>query len=176
MTDDRWAESGATGSNSTLRTLHIDHRPSIIGRLSGIRDDRGLAEANLVDAAPLRLEHLGEQAVALEGLADGGHAPDARQDVAAHGLEPLRFDREAEAIAELVEADLGAEHVRAVALVHDRLALDVILVADLADDLLQQIFDRDEARRAAVLVHDDGHLDLPALELLQQLGNALGLG
>ena len=58
----------------------------------------------------------------------------------------------------------------------DRLGLDVVLVADLADDLLEQILERHQARRAAVLVDDDGHLDLLALELLEQLGHALGLG
>ena len=35
---------------------------------------------------------------------------------------------------------------------------------------------RHEPRGAAVLVDDDRHLDLLALELLQQLGHALGLG
>ena len=29
---------------------------------------------------------------------------------------------------------------------------------DVADDLLEQVLDRDEAGRAAVLIHDDGHL------------------
>ena len=64
----------------------------------------------------------------------------------------------------------------AVALVDDRLGLDVVLVADLADDLLEQVLDRHQARGAAVLVDDDRALNLLALELLQQLGDTLGLG
>ena len=60
--------------------------------------------------------------------------------------------------------------------VDDRLGLDVVFVADLADDLLEQILDRDQARRAAVFVDDDRELGLLALELLQQLRHALGLG
>ena len=63
----------------------------------------------------------------------------------------------------------------AVALVDDRLGLDVVLVANLADDLLEQIFDGHEAGRPAVLVDDDRALRLLALELLQQFGHALGL-
>ena len=64
----------------------------------------------------------------------------------------------------------------AVALVGDRLALDVVLVANLADDLFEQVLDGDQAGGAAVLVDDDGHLRLPPLHLLQQLRHALALG
>ena len=63
----------------------------------------------------------------------------------------------------------------AVALVDDRLGLDVVLVANLADDLLEQVLDRHQAGGAAVLVDDDRALRLLALELLQQLRHALGL-
>ena len=55
-----------------------------------------------------------------------------------------------------------------------RLELGVVLVANLTDDLLEQIFDRDEPRGAAVLVDDERRLDALALELLQQLGHELG--
>ena len=75
-----------------------------------------------------------------------------------------------------VDVDLPAEQEAAVAFVDDRLGLDVVLVADLADDLLEQIFDRHQAGRAAVLVDDDRALLLLPLELLEQLGHALGLG
>ena len=107
---------------------------------------------------------------------DRGHAADAGQHVAADGLEAFGLDRDVQAIADLVDAGLGAEHPRAVALVHDGLGLDVVLVPDLADDLLEQILERHEPGGAAVLVDDDGHLHLPALELLEELGHALGLG
>ena len=129
-----------------------------------------------MDAAALGLEHLDVQAVELERLADRRHAADARQHVAADGLEALGLDRDVEPLAHLVDARLGAEHPRAVALVDDRLGLDVVLVADLADDLLEQVLERHQAGGAAVLVDDDRHLHLPALELLQELGHALGLG
>ena len=105
-----------------------------------------------------------------------GTRPSTRQDVAADGLEAFGFDLEIQPIAELVETDLGAEDVRAVAFLHDRIRLDVVFVADLADDLLEKILDGDEAGGAAVFVDDDRHLDLPALELLQQLRHALGFG
>ena len=68
---------------------------------------------------------------------------------------------------------LNDEH--AVALVDDRLGLDVVLVADLADDLLDQVLERDQPGGAAVLVDHDGHLEPVALELPQQLEDPLGL-
>ena len=62
------------------------------------------------------------------------------------------------------------------AFIDDALDFDVVLVANLADDLFEQIFDRHEARGAAVLVDDDRALQPLALELLQQIRNALGFG
>ena len=105
-----------------------------------------------------------------------GHAPEVGDDEAADGLEAVALDVDAEALGGRVDVDLGAEHEHAVALLDDRLGLDVVLVADLADDLLEHVLDRDQAGGAAVLVDDDRGLDLPALELAQQLRHALGLG
>ena len=53
---------------------------------------------------------------------------------------------------------------------------DVVLVGDLADDLLEQVLHRDEPGGAAVLVDDDRHVELLGLHLAQELGDALRLG
>ena len=111
----------------------------------------------------------------VEPLADRRHAAEVRQQIAADGLEALALDLDVQALRDLVDVHLAAEHEPAVAFVDDRLGLDVVLVADLADDLLEQILDRHEARGAAVFVDDDRALRLLALELLQQLRHALGL-
>ena len=115
------------------------------------------------------------QVVDLERLADVRHPAEVRQQVAADVSKPFALDLDAQPIAHLVDADLAAEDERAVALVGHRLALDVVLVANLADDLLEQILDGHEPGGAAVLVDDDRHLRLPALHLLQQLRDALAL-
>ena len=104
-----------------------------------------------------------------------GTRPIARQDVPANCFEAVGFDLHVEPIANHVDVDLRAEHVRAVAFLDDRLGLDVVLVADLADDLLEQILERHQAGSPAVLVHHDRHLHLLPLELLEELGDALGL-
>ncbi|OQC37728.1 MAG: hypothetical protein BWX64_01949 [Acidobacteria bacterium ADurb.Bin051] len=56
-----------------------------------------------------------------------------------------------------------------------RRGLLVVLVGDLADDLLDQVLDRHQPRGAAVLVDHDRHLLPPGLELAQQLAERLGL-
>ena len=73
----------------------------------------------------------------------------------------------------LVDAHFAVEHEPAIAFFDNRLALDIVFVADLADNLFQQIFDRDEAGGAAVLVHHERTLGLLPLKLLQQLRDAL---
>ena len=75
-----------------------------------------------------------------------------------------------------VDVDLPAEDERAVAFVDDGFALDVVFVANLADDLFEQVFDRHEPRGPAVFVDDDRELRLAPLHLLEQLGDALALG
>ena len=77
---------------------------------------------------------------------DRRHAPEVRQQVPADGLEPFALDVDAEPLGDLVDIHLAVEDEAAVALVHDRLGFHVVLVANLADDLLEQILDRDEAR------------------------------
>ena len=104
-----------------------------------------------------------------------GTRPEVRQQIAADGLEALALDLDVQPLHDLVDVHLAAEDEAAAALVDDRLGLDVVLVADLADDLLQQVLDGDQSGGAAVLVDDDGALRLLALKLLQQLGHPLGL-
>ena len=54
--------------------------------------------------------------------------------------------------------------------------LDVVLVDDLADELLDEVLERDQPGGAAVLVDDDRHVELLGLHLAQQLGHPLRLG
>ena len=80
------------------------------------------------------------------------HAAGPSEDESAHRLESFTLDVDAEALGHVVDVHLAAEDEHPVALVHDWIHLDVVLVADIPDDLHEQILDRDEPRRAAVLV------------------------
>ena len=54
--------------------------------------------------------------------------------------------------------------------------LDVVLVGDLAHELLEEILEGDDAGGAAVLVDGDGEVDPLLAHLPQQIAHALGLG
>jgi hypothetical protein len=59
-------------------------------------------------------------------------------------------------------AMLALPETEACSLARVTVALVLVLV-DLADDLLEEILDRHDARDAAVLVHDDRHPEVPPL-------------
>ena len=54
--------------------------------------------------------------------------------------------------------------------------LDVVLVDDLADQLLEAVLQRHQAGRAAVLVDEQRHVELLGLHLAHEPGDRLGLG
>ena len=54
--------------------------------------------------------------------------------------------------------------------------VDVVLVGDLADDLLEHVLDGDQAGGAAVLVDDDADVLALGLHLPQQGVDGLGVG
>ena len=93
------------------------------------------------DSPALGVEHLDAEAVDVELLADRRHAAEARQKIAADRLEPLAFDVDVEPLRDGVDVDFAAEHEPAMAFVDNGLGLDVVLVADLADNLLEQVFE-----------------------------------
>ena len=70
---------------------------------------------------------------------------------------------------EVVEVHPGLHEVDPGRLHGPERALDlVVLVGDVADDLLEQVLDGDEPIDAAVLVDDERHVDASGLHLLQQ--------
>ena len=137
---------------------------------------RGARDAHLADAPALGVDDLHVQAVDVERLADGRHMAEMAQQKSADGLEPFALDRHVQTIRNFIDVGRAAEDERPVAFVDDRLRLDVVLVANLAEDLLDQILERHEARGAAVLVDDDRALNALVLELAQQLADELRLG
>jgi hypothetical protein len=60
--------------------------------------------------------------------------------------------------------------------VFDRRAFDVVLVGDLADDLLEDVLDGDQACRATVLVDDDHEVGAGRLHLGEQVVDGFRLG
>ena len=50
----------------------------------------------------------------------------------------------------------------------DQRRLGVVFVLNLTDDLLEDVLDRHETRRAAVFIYDDRDVDAPGLQLAQE--------
>src|SRR5581483_5961484 len=97
-----------------------------------------------------------------ERLALGGNRPEEAEHEPAHGVPPIPRQLRGEQLAQLVDRQA---RVHAVAPAAERLhlaLLDVVLVRDLADQLLEQVLERDQARGRAVLVDDDRHVELLA--------------
>ena len=78
-------------------------------------------------------------------------------------------------IREVVKAHLGVDQIGVGGQLGDGCFLFVVLVPDLADQLLQNVLHRDDAAGAAVFVDHDGHVRLGLLELFEQLADGLHL-
>ena len=76
-----------------------------------------------------------------------------------------------EPVEHLADGHLGIDLVAAAAERHERLLDHVVLVPDLADELLDDVLHGHDAERAAVVVGDDGEVCLAAAQLGQHLGD-----
>ena len=105
-----------------------------------------------------------------------GRAPQLPEDEAADGVVVVVGERAAELLVEVVDGERAVDPDRVVADPLDRLIRQVELVFDLADDLLEQVLERDDPLHRAVLVDDDGQVLVRAAELREQGGEVLRLG
>jgi len=105
-----------------------------------------------------------------------GHAAEEVEDPAANRIEGFVGQAQAGGGIQLVDGQLARDAIgRRVHLLDEPLLL-VELVANLADQLLEQVLERDEAGRPAVLVHHDGQVELLGLELAEQRVGPFRLG
>src|SRR5690606_3064298 len=106
-----------------------------------------------VQPARVGAGHAEAEAAEGEFLAGLWQVADGRGDQAADGVVLVVVEVGAEAFVEVVDRGQRVDHVLAVGLGRDqRLGIlgVVVLVVDLADDLLQHVLDRDQAGDAAV--------------------------
>ncbi len=105
------------------------------------------------------------------------HPPDGLADQPADGVDLVLVEVDVEQLGEVVDVQRGARPgIRPSPSSSTSGGLAVVLVGDLADDLLEDVLDRDQPGRAAVLVDDDRDVDLVALHLAQQVVDRLALG
>jgi hypothetical protein len=134
-------------------------RPSASAR-GGIQSvgQRARGELHAVDAATVHARHFERAVLDLGGVADDGDPLERRHEESPDSVVDVPFGHaDPGAVEHLVGAELTREH-DSVRETNDSGAGAVVLVEHLADDLLDEVFERDDAGRAAVLVDDDRHL------------------
>jgi len=98
-------------------------------------------------------------------------------DQPAHRVELAGIQLRSDLLVEFLDPHLGADQYSAVVLPHQfRRLLGIVFVADLAHDLLQDVFNREQPGGPAVLVHDHGEMIAATEKLVQQGVQALGFG
>src|ERR1700674_4607263 len=137
---------------------------------------RGVADQPRDDASAL--DAFGAELEVLEGdhFAFVGDVAQQVEDEAADGVPFGVGELDAELFADLVDGGPSGDAEGPVGESFDAGGLAVVLVDDLADDLLEEVFEGAEPGGAAVLVDDDRHVELFALHLAEELGDAFLLG
>ena len=95
---------------------------------------------------------------------------------AADRVDVLILQVDTENLAELVDAQAGRKAERAVLVERVLGAFVIVLVGDIAHELLDEVLQGNQTGGSAVLVHDHGHVGRFALHIAQQVHGALRLG
>src|SRR5690606_22971021 len=129
-----------------------------------------------VETAAVRTEHTKLDAVHDESLSTSRQSPEEVRREPADRVELIVAELRAEVVVELRDTRLTAYRELPLAFAANvEIFVRVVLIADVADDLLEHIFDRDEPGDAAVLIDDDRHVMMADAKLLEQHVEALAL-
>ena len=125
---------------------------------------------------PVDLEHAEAGARPLRTVvADLGRTSELAEDEPGHRVEVLLLELGVELLVEVVDRVRAVDaDVRLVDPL-DRRVRKVELVLDVADDLLEEVLERDDPLHVAVLVDDDRHVLLLAAEVGEERGEVLRL-
>src|ERR1700694_1033739 len=133
------------------------------------------------DAVPFGFQHGKIKIDTGHGFIDGGESAGYLQyqagqriALAFYGIESIYW--QAQGTAKVVQHDLGIGDIIRIVDFPEGNFFFVEFVADIADDLFEDVLHRNDAARAAEFIHHDGKMDALGLELLQQVLDQLGLG
>src|SRR5262249_38332314 len=138
-----------------------------------VRDELDLEP---LDPRALDVEDLEARSVVLDLVAALRRPAQEPEDEPADGVVILDRQLSVELLVEVVDRERAVDPPPALGQLLDRLVRAVELVLDLADDLLQQILERDDPLEVAVLVDHDRHVLVRATEVGEQRGEVLRLG
>ncbi len=133
------------------------------------------SHAHAVDPPAVGLLDEEEKARLVRDLAGLRDASEALGDEAGDGLVLVRGKRHVEEARDLRHPHAARHRVRAVLLRDDGRLLVLVLVRDLADELLDEVLERRETRDGAVLVDDDRERLAPAAKVGQERRDRLRL-
>src|SRR5258708_7753161 len=102
--------------------------------------------------------------------ADLRDAAEGGDDQAGHGLV-VSGKVGVERLLELFDTKHAADHITVLPEGHNRRLGVLVLVGDIADDVLDNVFDGDDAGRTAVFVDYDRHLHVLGLEFAKELAD-----
>ncbi len=131
-----------------------DVRVGSFGRGCGMRR----LDLDASDPSAVELDHREHVTVEAGGLADRRDMAELLDDVAGDGLVRAVGKDQAGLVLEVVEVEQAVDLELAGQRAGGLGLVDVVLVADVADQLLDQVLEGDDAGRAAVLVDDDGEV------------------
>src|SRR5215211_5203594 len=128
-----------------------------------------------LDARAGHLDHLEADAVPFDRVPLLRRPPDLAEHEAGDGVVVLGGQVGPELLVEVVDREGAPDEDRPLVEALDRLIRQVVLVLDLADDLLEHVLERHDALHRPVLVDDDGHVLLRPAEVRQESAEILGL-
>src|SRR5207247_10341347 len=107
--------------------------------------------------------------------AGAGASPEHRVDPPPDGRDVVVLEGPPQGLREVVEAGPPVHDEAATVATDSGRSFHVVLVADLSDDLLEDVLQGDQPRGAAELVDDDREVGRPALELAELAVESLRL-
>src|SRR4029079_15699701 len=143
-----------------------------------VRPERGRQELDLepLDARAAGLEHAEADLVLRDLVTDLGRAAEMPEHEPRDRVEVLSFQTCPELLVEVVDRERPVDPDRRLAQPLDQLVREIELVLDVADDLLEQVLEGDDAGGGPVLVHDDGDVLTRPPEVREEGAEVLRLG
>jgi hypothetical protein len=142
----------------------------------GSLDFRAGFNADATNAVPIHLENRKTAAIVLDGFSTVRNAAEAREQESGKGFYAAFAGKAPAHLSfEIAEIDAAVEDEASGGGGEDLFG-NVEFVFDLADELLDGVFDSDKTDGGSEFVDDDGEMTAPRLELVQEVEDGFGFG
>src|SRR5689334_12622388 len=152
-------------SCSSLITLHssFPHSP-FLRRLNVLHGH----DAQRLQASSIASQYFEIESTEREAFAAPRQTPEIAHDKSADGVEFLIAELRTEVIVEIADTSLRLHRKLTLAFLADiKVVVDVVFIADVADNLLQHVFDGHESSNATVFIDDKCHVIVVGAKLFK---------